>query len=102
MYEIKLPSNLVVERRYRNAVEDVGLLFRIESCVEYLNSLNLDQYFCDEINIIFISELEDITFLRFMQQPKSMLSRKLVKCIVDGNYDGYNYKWLPNCFKFKL
>ena len=37
-----------------------------------------------------------------MEQPESMLCRKLVRNIIDGNYNGYNYKWLPKCFKFNL
>ena len=68
----------------------------------YLDILDLDQYLCDEINIIFISNLKDMTFIHYMQQPKSMLTRRLVRNIIDGNYDGYHYKWLPNCFKFEL
>ena len=89
MYEVKLPSNVVVEKRYRIAADYVGPLFRIESCDEYLDSLDLDQCnFCDEINIIFISNLKDITFVHFMEQPKSMLCRKLIRNLIDGNYIG--------------
>ena len=88
VFEIKLPSNVVLEKRYRIAVDYVGPLFRIESCDKYLDILDLDQYFCDEINIIFISNLEDITFVHFMEQPKSMLCRKLLRNIIDGNYSG--------------
>ena len=33
----------------------------------------------DEMNIMFISDLEDITFIHYMDQPKSMLRRKLEK-----------------------
>ena len=88
MYEIKLPSQVVVEKRYRTVVDYVGPLFRIESCGEYLDSLDLDQNFCDEINIIFISNLKDITFVHFMEQPKSMLCRKIVRNIIDGKCNG--------------
>ena len=100
VYEIKLPSNVVVEKRYRIAVDYVGPLFRIESCDGYLDSLDLDQYFCDEKNIIFISNLKDMTFFHFMKQPKSMLCRKLLGNIVDGNCNGYIYERLPKCFNF--
>ena len=93
---------MVVEERYRIAVDYVGPLFRRESCDEYLDNLDLDQYFCDEINIIFICNLKDITFVHFMEQPKPMLCRKLVRNFIDGNYNGYDYKWLPECFKFNL
>ena len=43
VYEIKLPSIVVVEKRYRIAMDYVGPLLRIESCDEYLDSLDLDQ-----------------------------------------------------------
>ena len=102
VYEIKLPRNVVVEKRYRIAVDYNGPLFRIESCDECLDSLDLDQYFFDEINIIFISNLKDITFVNFVEQPKSMLCRKLVRSIIDGNYNGYNYKWHPEDFTINL
>ena len=102
MYEIKLPSNKNVEKRYRIALDYVGPLVRIESSDEYLDSLDLDQKCCDEINIIIILNLEDRTFIHFMEQPKSILCRKHVRKIYDGNYNGYNYKWLPKCFKLDL
>ena len=79
--EIKLPSNLLVEKRYRLGIEDIEPLFRIESCVEFLDSLKVEEYDCDEINKIFIPELKYITFIHFMEQPKSMLCRKLVKLL---------------------
>ena len=91
-----------MEKRYRISIDYIGPLFRIESCVEYLDSLDLGQYFCDEINIIFLSNLKDITFFHFMEQPKSMLCRKLVRNIIDGSYDSYDYKWLPECFELNL
>ena len=84
------------------AIDCVGPLFRIESCHEYLDSFDLDQYFCGERNIIFISNLKDITIVHFMERPKSMLCRKLVRNNIHGNNNGCNYKWLPKCFKFNL
>ena len=50
------------------------------SCVDYLNSYyNFANDFCDEISIIFISNLRDISFFHYMKQPKSVLCRKFVK-----------------------
>ena len=37
-----------------------------------------------------------------MQQPKSMLTGRLVRNFIDGNYDGYDYKWLPECFNIEI
>ena len=36
---------MVLEKKYKIAVDYVVPLFRIESCVEYLESLDLDQIF---------------------------------------------------------
>ena len=52
----------------------------IGSCLDYLvNFYDLSNDFCDEIKIIFIYYLKDISFFHYMKQPKSMLCRKLVK-----------------------
>ena len=71
------------------------------SCVDYLDTYyNFDNDFCNEISIIFISDLRDISFFHYMKQPKSMLCRKLVKNFVEEeNFENYENKWLPNCVK---
>ena len=103
VYEIKLPNNVFVEKKYRIGIGCVTEpLIRIEPCVVYLDILDLEQYLCNGIIIIFISDPKDMTFIHYMQQPKSMLTRRLVRNIIDGNYDGYDYNWLPECFKFDL
>ena len=92
MYEITLPNNVFVEKKYRIGFGCVTKpLIRIEPCVVCLDILDLDQYLCDEINIIFISNLKDMTFVHYMQQPKSMLTRTLVRNIIDGNSDEYDF-----------
>ena len=53
----------------------------------------------DEINIIFRSDLKDITLSHYMAQPRSMLCRKLERNFIEENYGDYDYNWLPNCFR---
>ena len=54
------------------------------SCVEFLDTYyNFANDFCDEISILFISDLRDISFFHYMKQPKSMLCRKLVKNFIE-------------------
>ena len=49
------------------------------SCVDYLDTFyNFANDFCDEISIIFISGLRDLSFFHYMKQSKSMLCKKLV------------------------
>ena len=44
----------------------------------------------DEINIIFISDLKDIKLSQFMDQPKSMLCRKLVRNFIEEHYRNFD------------
>ena len=53
----------------------------------------------DEINLIFISDLDDITFSHSLTQPKSMIKRKLMKNFIEENYGNFGYNWLPKCFR---
>ena len=45
----------------------------------------------DEINIIFISDLKDITYFQCMYQPKSMLCRKLVRNFIEEDFGDFKY-----------
>ena len=56
----------------------------------------------DEIKIIFISKLEDITISHYVEQPKSMLCRKLERNHIeedDPDLGGFGYIFLPECFR---
>ena len=70
----------------------------IESCVEYLDNLYFSIDWYDEKNIIFTSDLKDITVFHYMEQPKSLLVRKLIKVFLMNNTWDFSYKWLPKCF----
>ena len=58
----------------------------------------------DEINIIFISSLKEMTLQHYMEQPRSMLCRKFERYYIeeddsppDERYLDYNF--LPSCFR---
>ena len=53
----------------------------------------------DEINIILISDLKDITFFHYMDQLKSMIQRKLERNFIEENFGDFDYKWLPSCVR---
>ena len=56
----------------------------------------------DEINIIFISKLRDITISHYVEQPRSMLGRKLERNHIeedDPDLEEFDYKFLPDCFR---
>ena len=58
----KVPSSMIVEKRYITSRDDGRPLILMESCVKYLTSCFYDCGFCDEINIIVISDLKDKAF----------------------------------------
>ena len=115
--EIKLPVKVIIEKRCHipddinrmamklirsKSPHDVNSpIILTGSCVDYLdNYYNFDIDFCDEINIIIKSDLEDITFFHYMEQPRSMLFRKLEKSFIEEeDFEDFDYNWLPNCFK---
>ena len=113
--EIKLPDKVIVEKRCYIAPDKNRITMNLiqydvkkkiskimmESCVDSLDTYyNFDNDFCNEISIIFISDLKAISFFHYMKQPKSMICRKLVKNFLEEeNFEDYEYKWLPNCVK---
>ena len=116
--EIKLPDKTIVEKRcymapninkitmnlIKSSIQyDVNRVNRIlmGSCVDFLDTYyKFADDFCDEISIIFISDLRDMSFIHYMKQPKSLLCRKLVKKFIEEeNFEDYEYKWLSNCVK---
>ena len=53
----------------------------------------------DEIDIIFTSDVKDITMSQNMSQPRSMLCRKLERIFIEENFGDFDYNWLPKCFR---
>ena len=51
-----------------------------------------------EIGIVFISDLINITKEHYLEQPKSMICRKLIRRFHVSPQD-FEYKWLPDSFK---
>ena len=51
----------------------------------------------DEINIIFISNLDEFAFSHYMAQPKSRLCRKQIRDFIEEDFGDFDYNWLPNC-----
>ena len=53
-----------------------------------------------EINIVFISDHKNITLSPYMDQPRSMLCRKLERSFLEDFAD-FDYIWLANFFRQK-
>ena len=120
--EVKLPDEVIIEKRWRvlpninripmNLIaptkpHNVNKIPKIlkRSCVDYLDIFcNFGNDFCDEKTIIFISDIEDISYLLYKEQPRSLLCRKIEKNLIEGeksleDLEDLEYNWLPNCLK---
>ena len=58
----------------------------------------------DEKSIIFISKLKHITITDYLEQPRSMLCRKLERNHIEEDDpprdpEDFDYKFLPECFR---
>ena len=56
----------------------------------------------DKISIIIISKLKNKTISHYVEQPSSMLCRKLERNYIEENDPDINnfvYKFLPDCFR---
>ena len=76
--EIKLPSSLVMEKKHTACGKMPNGECGVRPCFEYIDDYFFIENFYDEINILFISDFKDITFCHYKNQPKSLLSRKLI------------------------
>ena len=52
-----------------------------------------------ETEIVFVSDPKDITQKHYLEQPKSMLCRKLIRRFHESTSQDFEYKWLPDSFK---
>ena len=50
----------------------------------------------DEIDIIFISKLKEMTLQHYMNQPRSMLWRRLERNYIEEDDVYFDYNFLPN------
>ena len=48
-----------------------------------------------KIEIVFISDPKDLTRQHYLEQPNSMLCRKLIRRFHESTSQDFEYKWLP-------
>ena len=99
--KIYVPSTfaLVEPHLFKPSMIDSPIAMRV-SPLDFLDTIdkNITEE-VDEIDIIFTSDLDDITFSHYMAQPKSMLCRKLLRNFFEKVYGNFDNIWLPNCFR---
>ena len=89
-----------MKKTYRLSNKNIDDEVGISPCFEYISDCFFISSFCDEINIIFISDFRDLSFYHYMNLPKSMLTRKLIINLLQNKSEDYTHEWLPNCFIF--
>ena len=99
--KISVPSTIILEKPhlFKPSMIELPIVIRV-SPFDFLDTFgrNINNE-VDEINIVFISNLVDITFSHYMAQPKSMVQRKLFKKNFEEDYGNFDYNWLRNCFR---
>ena len=56
----------------------------------------------DEIGVGFISDLKDITFNHYMDLPKPMICRKMIRRFFElksEDINDFEHNWLPSCLE---
>ena len=80
--KISVPSSITIQKTYlfKPTMIELPIVERVPP-FDFLDTFdrNCINDEVDEINIIFVSGLDDMTFPHYMTQPKSMLCRKLVR-----------------------
>ena len=75
--KISVPSIITLEKPhlFKPSMIELPIVIRV-SCLDFLDTFdrNINNE-VDELNIIFISDLDDMKFSHYMDQPKSMLCR---------------------------
>ena len=99
--KISVPSTITLEKPhlFKSSMIEMPIVVKV-SPLDFLDTFdrNINNE-VDEIIIIIISDLKDITFSHYMAQPKSMLCRKLVRNFIEEDYGKNDFNWLPNCFR---
>ena len=81
-YKISVPSMITLREPHLFKPSLIELPIEVGvSSLDFLDQFDKEGILgeVDEINIIFISDLKDMTFSHYMDQPKSMLCRRLKK-----------------------
>ena len=99
--KVSVPSAITLEKPhlYKSSMIELSIVVKV-SPLDLLDTFdrNINNE-VDEINLKFISDLKDVTFLHYMDQPKSMLCRKLVRNFIEEDFRDFDYIWLPKCFR---
>ena len=106
--KISIPRTITLQRThmFKPDMFEIPIYVKVSER-EFLNIVDRNcayKTISDEIDIIFISELKEMTLQHYVNQPRSMLCRKLERDYIEEIYQivdnsDYEYNFLPNCFR---
>ena len=86
---------------FKPDVFEIPIYVKVSECefLDIINRICVYNIISNEIDIILISKLKEMTLQHYMKQPRSMLCRKLERNyqIVDNR--DFDYNFLPYCFR---
>ena len=99
--KVSVPNTILLEkaRLFKRSMIELPVVVRV-STPDFLDTFDriiINEV--DEIKILFISDLKDITFFHYMDQPNSRLCRKLIKKLFEEDFSYFDYNWLQYCFR---
>ena len=106
--KISIPRTITLQRTYilKPHMFEIPIYVKVSER-EFLDIIDKNcayNIISDEIDIIFISKLKEMTLQHYMKQPRSMLCRKLERDYIEENYQvvdnrDFDYNFLPYCFR---
>ena len=99
--KISVPSTITLEKPhlFKPCMVELPIVIRV-SPFDFLDTFDRNMNNGnDEINILIIFDLKIITLSHYMNQPRSMLCRKLERKFIEEDFRDFNYNWLPKCFR---
>ena len=99
--KISILSTITLEKPhlFKPSMIELPIVIRV-SPLDFLDTFDRNiKDEVDEIVMIFVSDLKDMTFSHYMAQPKSMLRGKIVRNFFEEDFGDFDYNRLPNCLR---
>ena len=106
--KISVPCTITIQKThmFKSIMEEIPVYVEVSSheFLDIIDRICVYNIITDEINIIFISNLQNITIQHYLEQPRSMLCRKLERDYIEEDdpppeHRNFDYNFLPNCFR---
>ena len=97
---ISVPRTIIIEKPhlFKPSMIELPIVIRV-SPLDFLDTFdrNINNE-VDDINLIFVADLKDMTLSHYLAQPNSMLCRKLIRNFIEEDFGDFDYDWFPKRF----